>query len=217
MADGAEAQHKQRNAVDTQERILQAAMDEFVVHGYDGARMERIVKGAGCNIRMAYHYFGGKEQLYLAALERVYGEIRRREKELHLDHLEPVEAMRRLVEFTFDHMLEHPEFTSLVRNENLMGGRMLRKSSKVAQETTPLVGLIQDILTRGVHAGVFRSGVDPLHLYLSILSLSLVHISNCHTLSIIFQKDLADPEWLAERRRHAVDVILSYLESSPPE
>lgn len=217
MANGAEDPHRQRNAVDTQERILQAAMDEFVVHGYDGARMERIVKGAGCNIRMAYHYFGSKEQLYLAALERVYGEIRRREKELHLDHLEPVEAMRRLVEFTFDHMLDHPEFTSLVRNENLMGGRMLHKSSKVAQETTPLVGLIQDILARGVHDGVFRSGVDPLHVYLSILSLSLVHISNCHTLSIIFQKDLTNPEWLAERRRHAVEIILSYLESSPHE
>ncbi len=217
MARETVERHKQRNAVETQERILQAAMDEFVVHGYDGARMERIVKGAGCNIRMAYHYFGGKEQLYLAALERVYSEIRRREKELQLNHLEPVEAMRRLVEFTFDHMLNHPEFTSLVRNENLMGGRMLSKSSKVAQETTPLVGIIQDILARGVHAGVFRQGVDPMHLYLSILSLSLVHISNRHTLSIIFQKDLTDPEWIDERRRHAVDVILSYLDKRPNE
>lgn len=209
--------HKQRNAGETQERILQAATDEFAVHGYDGARMERIVRNAGCNIRMAYHYFGGKEQLYLAALERVYTEIRQREKELKLNHLEPVEAMRRLVEFTFDHMLHHPEFTSLVRNENLLGGRMLEQSATVAQQTTPLVGLITDILARGADAGVFRRGVDPLHLYIDILSLSLTHISNRHTLSIIFQKDLADPAWLDERRGHAVEVILSCLEHRASE
>lgn len=215
MANDTDDQSRQRNAGETQERILQAATAEFSVHGYDGARMERIVKAANCNIRMAYHYFGGKKKLYLAALERVYSEIRRREKELNLTHLEPVEAMRRLVEFTFDHMRNHPEFTSLVRNENLMGGRMLQGSGKVAQETTPLVGMIEDILKRGVEAGLFRTGVDPMHLYISILSLSLVHISNRHTLSIIFQKDLGDPDWLGERRQHAVDVILSYLEHDP--
>lgn len=201
-----------RNAAETRERLLQAATDEFCERGYDGARMERIVAAAECNIRMAYHYFGDKEGLYLAVLERVYSELRERERQLNLSHLEPVAAMRALVSFTFDHLAAHPEFISLVRNENLLGGRMLKKSSTVTQQTTPLLGMIRDILARGEHLGHFRAAVDPLQLYVSILSLALTHISNRYTLSIIFERDLADPAWLAERRQHAVDVILAYLE-----
>ena len=202
-----------RNAADTQDRLLQAATEEFCERGYDGARMERIVRNAGCNIRMAYHYFGDKEGLYLTVLENTYEALRARERELNLTHLEPVAAMRALVEFTFDHLAAHPEFIALVRNENLMGGRMLKKSGKVTQQSTPLVGMIRDILGRGERAGLFRAGVDPLQLYVSILSLALTHISNRYTLSAIFEQDLADPAWLAERRRHATEVILAYLQS----
>lgn len=200
-----------RNAHETRERLLQAATQEFCERGYDGARMERIVRAADCNVRMVYHYFGDKEGLYLAVLERVYEELRAKEQALNLGNLEPVAGMRALVEFTFDHMAEHPEFTSLVRNENMLGGRMLRKSSKVVQQTTPLVGMIRDTLKRGEVAGLFRSAVDPTQLYISILSLSIIHINQRDTLSIIFEHDLADPDWLAERRAHAVEVILSYL------
>lgn len=190
---------------------MNAATREFCERGYDGARIERIAKNACCNIRMAYHYFDDKEGLYLAVLERVYSELRQKEKDLDLEHLDPASGMRRLIEFTFDHMGAHPEFISLVLNENLLSGRMLRKSSKVAHETTPLVGMIKNALERGEKAGVFRHDVDPMQLYVSILSLSFVHISNRYTLSIIFEKDLGDPQWLQERRIHAVDVIMSYL------
>jgi AcrR family transcriptional regulator len=201
---------QKRNAEETRERLMSAATNEFCERGYDGARIERIAKNASCNIRMAYHYFEDKEGLYLAVLERVYGELRQKEKELDLEHLDPVSGMRRLIEFTFDHMGANPEFINLILNENLLRGRMLKKSNKVAHETTPLVGMIKDALERGEKAGVFRHGVDPMQLYVSILSLSFVHISNRYTLSIIFEKDLGDPQWLMERRSHAGDVIMSY-------
>ncbi|MDX5362565.1 MAG: TetR family transcriptional regulator [Pseudazoarcus pumilus] len=210
-----QAPRARRNAGETRERLLQAATEEFCERGYDGARMERIVRNAGCNIRMAYHYFGDKEGLYLTVLEHIYEDLRSKERELNFTHLEPVAGMRALVEFTFDHMANHPEFIALVRNENLLGGRMLKKSGKVAQQSTPLVGMIRETLERGERAGLFRPDVDPLQLYVSILSLALTHISNRHTLSTIFEKDLADPAWLAERRAHAVDVILAYLQSKP--
>lgn len=210
------ASKNRRNAHETRERLFQAATQEFCERGYDGARMERIVRVADCNVRMVYHYFDDKEGLYLAVLERVYEELRLKEQALNLGYLEPVGGMRALVEFTFDHMAEHPEFTSLVRNENLLGGRMLRKSSKVIQQTTPLVGMIRDALERGEAAGVFRTAVDPTQLYISILSLSIIHINQRDTLSIIFEQDLADQRWLAERRAHAVEVILSYLCIEPP-
>lgn len=205
---------QKRNAEETRERLMLAATQEFCERGYDGARIERIAKNARCNIRMAYHYFEGKEGLYLAVLERVYSELRQKEKELNLEHLDPASGMRRLIEFTFDHMGAHPEFIKLVVNENLLSGRMLKKSSKVVHETTPLVGMINGALERGEKVGIFRPGVDPMQLYVSILSLSFVHISNRYTLSIIFEKDLGEPKWLQERRTHAADVIMSYLAKS---
>lgn len=212
-AELSSVKRQKRNAADTKDRLLQAAIQEFCERGYDGARVERIVKNANCNIRMAYHHFGDKEGLYLAVLEKIYGELRQKERELNLEHLDPVAGMQRLVEFTFDHMAAHPEFISLVRNENLLGGRMLKKSSKVTKEATPLVGMIRDLLLRGEKGSVFRKGVDPMQLYISILSLSYVHISNRHTLSILFEKDLASPEWLKERRAHSIEVIMSYLQT----
>ena len=71
---------RRRNAAKTRERILKAAMEEFCAKGFDGARMDRIVEYAGCNIRMAYHYFGDKEGLYLTVLEEVYNQLRSRER-----------------------------------------------------------------------------------------------------------------------------------------
>ncbi len=205
------AKPQRRNAAETQQRLLKAAKREFCQRGYDGARMEQIVKRAGCNIRMAYHYFGGKEGLYLAVLEEVYGHLREQERELALDHLAPLEAMQSLLEFTFSYMAEHPDFISLVRNENLLAGRILKKSHKVVQEATPLVGMIENIIERGEATGVFRRNLDPYQLYISILSLSVTHIANRYTLSVLFQQDLGDPQWLAVRRGHAVDMILAYL------
>lgn len=205
-----------RNAAETRERLLHAATQEFCEYGYDGARMERIVATAECNIRMAYHYFGDKEGLYLAVLERVYTELREREQQLHLDGLEPVAAVQRLVEFTFDHFAGHPELFCLIRNENLLGGRMLKRSGLVTQQTTPLLAMIDGVLARGERGGQFRPRVDALQLYISIVALAQTHVSNRATLSILFNQDLADPAWLAGRRQHTVEVILAYLERREP-
>ena len=57
----------------------------------------------------------------------------------------------------------------------------------------------------------FRSGVDPVHLYISIAGLSYFYFSNIHTLSVIFARRLDSPAEMAKRRAHAVEVILGYL------
>lgn len=203
---------KKRDASATRARILSAATEEFCARGYDGARMEQIVARADCNIRMAYHYFGRKEELYLAVLENAYQQVRSREVELDLKHLEPVEGMKALIEFTFDHIAGHPEFVALMTNENLLKGRFLKNSTTVPQATTPLVSAIRSLLSRGKKAGVFHKNVDPVQLYITILSLSYLHISNRYTLSIMFQQDLQDENWLRTRKQHACDVVLSFLQ-----
>ncbi len=160
---------------------------------------------------MIYHYFESKEILYMSVLESSYLEVRSKEMELDLEHLEPAEAMAALVEFTFTHLLEHPDFISLLTNENLLGGKHVRKSKLVPATTNPLMAKVQNILLRGEEAKVFCREVDPIQLYITILSMCYVHLSNKHTLSSMFQMDLSDPKWLQARLRHVQDVVLCYL------
>jgi TetR/AcrR family transcriptional regulator len=157
---------------------------------------------------MIYHYFGNKDGLYLAALERVYEDLRGTEKTLDLADLAPEAAIRRLIEFTFDYSREHPELISLINNENLHGAQHLRRSTKVRELHSPFVALIRDILRRGVAQGVFRSDLDPVDLYITIAAVGYFYLSNNKTLSTIFGRDLGSAAACRRRKRHNVDIIL---------
>ncbi len=150
-----------RNPETTRESILQAGLSEFGAQGYGGARIEQIAKLAGCNIRMIYHYFGGKQKLYVACLERVYSEIRDKEQQLDLSAMHPMQGIIALVEFTFDHMASHHDFVQIAVAENLQHGRYLAKSDLLQDTAAPLINSIQSLLTRGEQSGEFRSGIDP--------------------------------------------------------
>jgi TetR/AcrR family transcriptional regulator len=213
---GAQGRAPRRNAARTQEQILAAAIAEFCRHGYNGARVEKIAKRAGSNLRMIYHYFHSKERLYVACLERIYLKVRTEEGNLDLKHEEPVAGMRKLVEFTFRHLLNNPEFVRMVMNENLLHARYLRRSALVPALTLHLVDALKDLLRRGEKARAFRKGIDPVQLYVTILAVSNIHLSNRYTLSTMFQMDLADPAWLERRCEHASAVILSYLRPEAP-
>ncbi len=199
-----------RDAAATKARILKAGLAEFGAKGYGGARTESIAKRAKCNIRMLYHYFGGKEGLYLACLEKVYFHIREEERKLNLADLPPSDALEKLVHFTFDHMRKNPDFVHMAVAENTMRGKFVKKLPLVAKAAENLVDAVQDILTRGERESGFRKGVDALQLYVSVLSLSYVHLSNRHTLSVTYNQDMTDTLWLDERRNHVTEIILSY-------
>ena len=201
----------QRDPERTRRAILEAATAEFVAKGLDGASVNEIAARAGANKRMLYHYFGNKEGLYVAVLERTYAGIRNAEMELELGNLVPEAAMRRLVLFTWTYFLEHPEFLSLLNTENLHRARHLKQSGRIRDLHLPLVGLLSDVLARGAEAGVFRRDADPVQLYVSIAALGFFYLSNRFTLSTIFGRDLETPENLEARGEHIVDVILGYL------
>jgi TetR/AcrR family transcriptional regulator len=195
----------------TRERILRAAVAEFADKGLGGARVDEIADRAGANKRMLYHYFGNKEDLFLAALESVYADIRRHELTLELEHQEPVEAMRSLVVFTWDYFVENPHFITLLNSENLHRARHLVRSEGIRAMHSPLIRLIGGILERGVGAGAMRAGIDPMQLYISIASLGYFYHSNIHTLSAIFGRDFAAPAERERRREHIIEIILGYL------
>ncbi len=200
-----------RNAEQTQEAIFAAALAEFAGKGLDGARVDRIAARAGANKRLIYHYFGGKEDLFLAVLERTYAAIRSAERELHLEDLDPVTGMRELVTFSFDYFERNPHFIKLLNNENLHGARHVRRSGEIREMHSPLVSMVADVLERGRESGAFRADVDPVQLYISIAGLGYFYFSNAATLSAIFGRDLVDREAVELRRRHVVEMILSYL------
>ena len=195
----------------TRARILEAAREEFAAHGLGGARVDRIAATAGANKRMLYYYFGNKDDLFLAVLEGAYAHIRAAERDLHLTEIDPPEAIRRLVAFTWDYYLDHPEFMTLLNSANLHRARHLEKSTTVRSMHSPFVAMIEDVLERGRKSGVFRAGVDPVQLYISIASLTYFYLGNKFTLSAIFGRDLLSPRAKAERLAHMTDLVLGFL------
>jgi AcrR family transcriptional regulator len=200
-----------RDAERSQQALLAAAAAEFAEHGLGGARMDRIAERAGLNKRLIYYYYGNKDDLFLAVLEDAYRQIREAEQRLHLTDLDPPEAVRRLTAFTWDYYLKHPEFLTLLNSENLHRATHLQRSQRVREMNSPLVQTLADVLARGQREGVFRGGVDPVQLYISIAGLAYFYQSNRHTLSAIFGRNLMAPKACSERLSHITDVVLGYL------
>lgn len=202
---------RQRNPALTKRDILVAARTEFCEFGLDGARVDRIAERAAANKRLLYHYFGNKEALYSAVLLDAYREIREGERELHLEALEPVEAMRRLIGFTFDHFRRHPWFIRLLATENMQRAEFVKRIPEIKALHSPIVSQIRTVLAAGQKARIFRRGVDPVHLYISIAGVSYFYFSNIHTLSVIFDVPLGSDREMTIRRSHVEDVIMGYL------
>jgi len=200
-----------RDPEQTRARILAAAKAEFARVGLGGARVDRIAALAGANKRMLYYYFGSKDELFRAVLEATYEHIRESEKALHLAEVDPAEAIRRLVVFTWNYYLEHPEFLSLLNSANLHRAEHLKQSTKVRRLHSPFVALIGDILERGRAAGRFRDGVDAVQLYISIAALAYFYLGNNYTLSAIFGRDLKAKKAREARLSHMTDLVLGYL------
>jgi AcrR family transcriptional regulator len=201
----------QRDPERTRASILAAATREFAENGIGGARVDSIAERAGINKRMLYHYFGDKEQLYLAVLEEAYVGIRTAEKSLNLSDLEPEQGIAELAMFTWDYFLEHPEFLSLLGTENLHRARWLRQSTRLKELHSSFIDKLSDLLRRGKAEGLFRPDVDPLNLYLTIAALGYFYLSNQYTLSTIFGRDLMDKSNLDVWKRHIVHVTLASI------
>jgi TetR/AcrR family transcriptional regulator len=198
-------------ALPTRDALLAAARSIFSRRGLEGARVDEIARQAGANKQLVYHYFGSKDGLYTAVLESVYAEIRQRELALNLDAMPAEEAMRRLIEFSFDYLAENTDFVALLSDENAHGGRHLQDSKTVAAMNRPIIELTRKTLERGVTERAFRAGLDPLHIYLSIAGMSFFYFANIHTLSRSFSRALASEEAIAERRAQIVDFTLNAI------
>jgi TetR/AcrR family transcriptional regulator len=204
-------QPKPRDSAATRAALLSTAISEFADKGFAGARVDEIANRAGVNKQLLYHHFGNKDDLYRVALETVYSEIREKEKALHLSDLTPMDAMRTLVGYSFDYLVDHPEFIKLVSDENAQGAPHAARSEELTEMHWPLVELLTETLKRGAAEGTFRDDMDPVNVYISIAGISYFYFSNNPTLSAIFGRKLSAPEAVAQRRRHVIEFALAAL------
>ncbi|MCG5077448.1 TetR/AcrR family transcriptional regulator [Paraburkholderia tagetis] len=208
---GAAKPPKQRDPEVTRARILEAAKMEFAKLGLTGARVEAIATRSKANKRMIYHYFGGKEQLFVAVLESAYADIRTAELKLDLDHLSPEEAIVALTTHTWNYYLKHPEFMTLVNSENLHKASHLKKSERFRELHHDFISMLQRILDRGVEAGVFRSGVDARQLHITMAAIGYYYLTNRHTSGLIFDIDFMSKDALKARLDFNIETVLRLL------
>jgi AcrR family transcriptional regulator len=201
-----------RDADATRAEILSVATEEFASKGLSGSRVDEIAERTHTVKRMIYYYFGSKEGLYRAVLERAYDHIRTLESNLELDVLAPPEALRRLVRMTFDYHNKHPEFVRLVMNENIHKGAHIGHLPNIKERNRTVIATLRQLLGRGTKSGDFRADIDPIELHMSISALCFYNVSNRYTFSTVFGRDMTSPKAAAARREVVVEMIERWCE-----
>lgn len=202
---------RMRDAARTKAEILDVASQEFARVGYDGARVDDIAARTRTTKRMIYYYFGGKEQLFTVVLERAYSVIREAEQSLDVEHLDPVAAIRRLAELTFDHHEQHPDFIRLVSIENIHRAAHIAGSEQLGTIGSPAVDVTRRILASGQESGLFAADVDAVDLHAMISSFCFFRVANRPTFGALFGRDLLDPARRAYYRTMLGDMVIAYL------
>ena len=205
------SQPSTRDAERTRAEIIEVATREFADKGYTGARVDEIAARMSTTKRMIYYYFGNKERLFIAVLEHAYAGIRALEQRLDVEHLDPVDAIRQLVELTFDHHEAHPDFIRLVSIENIHRAEHIARSEALSQLANPALDVLTSILERGRAVGVFRGDVDPLDVHMVISAFCVFRVANRHTWAAIFKRDMLDPARRDGYRAMLGDLVLEYL------
>jgi TetR/AcrR family transcriptional regulator len=196
----------------TKNRILDVATKEFSSKGFDGARVDDIMRLSKVSKNLIYHYFSSKEQLFIAVLESAYRGLHEYQTTWPLDVSSPVDGIRKLVQSTFQYWRDSPEFIGLLNSENFHKGRHLRKSKLTKAGYSGLLGKIANLLKEGEKSGEFRRDVDPIELYISISALAYHYLSNRYTLSYLFDRKLSAESEMRARVAHIEDIILGYLQ-----
>ena len=195
----------------TKAELIEVAMAEFAANGLTGARVDAIAERTRTSKRMIYYYFGSKEGLYLAVLEKAYGEVRALEAELDLAGLDPEAALRALIDQTFENDDAHGDFIRLVTIENIHRAEHIVDVPAIRQINERVTGMLGAILERGRAAGVFRADLDPIDVHLMISAFCFFRVANQHTFGAIFDVDLREPVRRARHKGMIADAVLGAL------
>ncbi len=201
------------DADETRNNILEIAAREFADKGLAGARIDEIAEKTRSSKRIVYYYFGGKEELYRAVLERAYAQIRSREEDAAASQgvLSAPDALRAQIEQTFDYHASNPDFVRLVMNENIHHGEHIGHVPGLKERNRSIIAQLQAIIDKGVAEGAFRSDIDPVDLHMSITALCFYNVSNRYTFKVNFGVDMGAAKALKKRREQVAEIILAWI------
>nr|WP_168604935.1 TetR/AcrR family transcriptional regulator [Novosphingobium sp. SG707] len=200
-------------ALRTREDILEVAGHEFSEKGLAGARIDEIAEKTQTSKRMIYYHFGSKDGLYQAVLQRAYETIRNQEQAARFEDLSPEQALRAIIGHNFDYHFEHPDFVRLVMNENVHKGEHIAQIPGMRERNRTVIAALGAILKKGVDQGVFRDGIDPVDLHMTISALSFYNVSNRYTFRQNFGVDFAESAQKARRRVQIIDCVLRWVKA----
>jgi AcrR family transcriptional regulator len=205
------ADSRLNDAEETRNNILEIAAREFADKGLSGARIDEIAEKTNSSKRMIYYYFGGKEELYRAVLERSYGQIRAREDDANFETMPADKALIAHIEHTFDYHVNHPEFVRLVMNENIHHGAHIGHVEGLKERNKSVIASLKAIIDKGVADGIFRPGIDPVDLHMSVSALCFYNVSNRYTFASNFGVDMSSAKSLKKRRTQITEIVLAWV------
>ncbi len=200
-----------RDPEGVKQNILRVATKEFAQNGLSGSRIDEIAAKTKTSKRMLYYYFGDKIGLYKKCLEASYARIRRGEEELDLDGLSPIDALAKLIDFTFEHHVNNPDFIRMVMIENVHDAKHLKESSELQSVNNTTIIKLKDIIQRGQKDGSFRDDLDPLHLHWYISALCFFNVSNQGTFSALFGNSLFSQTGQGNLRTSISEMLMRYV------
>lgn len=196
----------------TREKILAAAVDEFAEKGFYGARVDAIAEASGINKRMIYAHFESKEKLYTKVLLIAYEWVAECERGFMKNDISPKEAIRFIVQRSFEFLLDNPKFIRLLMWENLNRAVSIPKD-ELTKLKAPTFEYMKRQIRLGKESGAFRQDIDEHQIVLSLMNFGFAHFSNSHTMSALLDRDLASRGEVLARAEFISDMIVKYLEA----
>ena len=204
--------------ISTRERLLAVALSHFAEDGFAGTTVDKIVEAACVNKRMVYHYFGSKEDLYCAVLERMYERLTKLDEAFFPLAGDPKEVIRKIVFIYFRFLRDNPDLVQLLLWENLQKGKYIeliaQRSERVSK--SPMLGYLDKITRAGIETGQFRRDINIKHLLINLIGLCLIYFSNRYTLSRAVDLDLGGESVLDEAATHAANVVVGGMSVQEP-
>jgi TetR/AcrR family transcriptional regulator len=207
---------KTRDAQRSRAAILDAAEELFARDGYDATSLADIGDAAGVSRGTPTYFFGSKEELYMAVLERLY-DLRNAALEPAFAPLTawatakaPSESLETVLTQCVDAYLRflhgRPSFVDILEREALAGGERLRRLSNQSTVMEDSFALLK----RRARARGLRS-FDVNNAVTTLVSLGNLPVAHRNTMLRRQGDDIHDPRYRSRRRRQIVDVMLHLL------
>ncbi|PSR53644.1 TetR/AcrR family transcriptional regulator [Adhaeribacter arboris] len=198
--------------LDKKEHIIEIAERVFGEVGYEGASTRYLATEAGVNIAMLNYYFGSKDGLLKAVLERRINTLRQALLAIKEKPISSWEKLTQAIDIYLDRVLANNCFHRLIQRELSLNQRP-EIISTITEQVLNNIDAIRAIIQEGIDNGTFRP-VDVEMTIASILGTKYYISNSTHISSRLLHMDLNDPDVLeAQLRPRIKHFILDYLQA----